>query len=98
MPGDTVLPDLGFDISDSVGFYCSTLTIAAFTRGKTQPSGIDVEQTRPISNIRIYVERVIGNIRQKYSLLSAVQFIKIVSSADETTPTLDKVVCYLCSY
>ena len=34
VPGDMVLADRGFDISDSVGFYCSTLKIPAFTRGK----------------------------------------------------------------
>ena len=60
VPGDTVLADRGFDISDSVGSYCSTLKIPAFTRGKTQLSGIEVEQTRKIANVRIHIERVIG--------------------------------------
>ena len=31
VPGDTVLADRGFDISDSVGLYCSSLKIPAFT-------------------------------------------------------------------
>lgn len=63
VPGDTILADRGFDIS---GFYCSTLKIPAFTRGKSQLSGINIEQPRKIANVRIHVERVIGNIRQKY--------------------------------
>ena len=46
VPGDTVLADRGFDISDSVGSYCSTLKIPTFTRGKSQLSGIEIEQTR----------------------------------------------------
>lgn len=96
VPGDTVLADRGFDISDSVGSYCSTLKLPAFTRGKTQLLGIDVEQTRQIANIRIHVERVIGNIRKKYSLLNATQPIDFVSSADETT-TLDKIVHVSCA-
>ena len=85
VPGDTVLADRGFDISDSVGSYCLTLKIPAFTRGKSQLSGIEVEQTRKIANIRIHVERVIGNIRKKFSLLSATQPIDFLTSPDKDT-------------
>ena len=43
------------------------------------------------------MEWVVGNIRKKYSLLSATQPIeKFVLSADETT-TLDKSVCVACA-
>ena len=55
VPGDTVQADRGFDISDSVGSYCSTLKVPVFTRGKTQLSGIEVEQTRKIANVRTHV-------------------------------------------
>ena len=44
VPGDLVLADSGFDISDSVGAYCSTLKIPAFTKGKKQLSSIEVER------------------------------------------------------
>ena len=30
VPGDTILADCGFDIKDSVGFYCATVTLPAF--------------------------------------------------------------------
>ena len=39
---------------------------------------IIVEQTRWIANVRIHVERVIGNIRQKYTMRSATQPIEFV--------------------
>lgn len=97
VPGDTVLADRGFDISDSVGLYCSTLKIPAFTRGKCQLSGIEVEQTRQIANVRIHVERVIGNIRKKFSLLSATQPIDFLISTDESKTLLDKIVCVSCA-
>ena len=90
--GDTVLADRGFDIHDSVGSYCSSLKIPALTEGEKQLSGIEVEQTTRIANARIHVERVIGNIRQKYSILSATQQINFVNSS------LDKIVCYMCSH
>jgi len=98
LPGDTVLADRGFDIKELVGSYCATLKIPAFTKGKAQLTGIEVEQTRRIANVRIHVERVIGNLRQKYSLLSGVQPIDFVTVGDEETAcTLDKIVCVACA-
>ena len=45
---------------------------------------------------KIHVERVIGNIRQKYSILGCTQPIDFVSST-ETVTTLDKIVCVTCA-
>ena len=73
VPGDLILADRGFDIGDSVGSYCPTIKIPAFTRGKSHLTGIEVEQTRKIANVHIHVERVIGNIRKKYLILSDTQ-------------------------
>ena len=79
VPGDLVLADRGFDMSDSVGAFCSTLKIPAFMKGKKQLSSNEVEQTRKIANLRIHVEHVIGNMRQKYSILSCTQPIDFVN-------------------
>ena len=98
VPGDTILADRGFDINDSVGAYCSTLKIPAFTKGKSQLSGIEVEQTRKIANVRIHVERVIGNIRKKFSLLSDTQPIDfLITSPDQSKTLLDKIVYISCA-
>lgn len=37
--------------------------------GRDQLHPIELEETRQIANVRIHVERVIGSIRQKYTLL-----------------------------
>jgi len=92
-----VLADRGFDIKDSVGLYCATVTLPAFTKGKKQLSGIEVEQTRRIANVRIHVERAIGNVRKKYSLLSMCQPIDFVSRKADDVTTLDKIVTVACS-
>ena len=68
-PGDTVLADRGFDIADSVDSYCSNLKIPAFTKGKNQLSGIEIEQTRYIANVPIHVERVIGTLDKNIQFL-----------------------------
>jgi len=73
-----------------VGLYYSTIKIPAFTKGKNQLCGIEVEQTRRIANVRIHVGRVVGNIRKKYSILGAIQPIDfvIVGNGDVTTPDM----------
>ena len=96
-PGDVILADRGFDIQESVGLFCSTIKIPAFTKGKKQLSGIEVEQTRRIANVRIHVERVIGNIRKKYSILGATQPIDFVTVRNGDVTTLDKIVTICCA-
>ncbi len=96
LPGDTVLADRGFDIGDSVGMFMARLAIPAFTKNKKQYS-ITVEQTRNIANVRIHVERVIGNVRKKYSILNATQPIDFVMSDASSYTTLDKIVYVSCA-
>ena len=84
------MADRGFDIQESVGLFCSTIKIPAFTKGKKQLSGAQVEQTRRIANVRIHVERVIRNIRKKYSILSVTQPIDFAKIRSGDVTTLDK--------
>ena len=87
LPGDTVVLTVGFDTKDSVGLYCATVTLPAFTKRKKQLSGIEVEQTR-----------CIANIRQKYCFLSNTQPIDyLLSKPGENVTTLDKIVTVCCS-
>ena len=97
VPGDTVLADRGFDIKDSVGLMLSQLEILAFTKNKTQLDPISIEQTRNIANVRIHVERVIGNVRKKYSILGDTQPIDFVTSVNGDATTLDKIVLTSCA-
>ena len=98
IPGDVILADRGFDISESVAAWAVTVTIPAFTKGKKQLSGIDVEQTRCIANVRIHVERVIGLLHQKYTILTETQPIDYVQSKNGNKPMLDKFVTVACAW
>lgn len=49
----------------------ATLLIPAFTKGKDQLTAVEVHETRTIANVRIHVERVIGFIKQKYTILQS---------------------------
>ena len=66
-----VMADRRFDIDEIVALYCAKVKISSFTKGKRQLTSLDVEQSRRIEAVRIHVERVIGNVRNKYSLCKA---------------------------
>ena len=51
LPGDIVFTDRGFDIADTVGIHQAKLHIPAFTKGKSQLSALEVEQTRRPLNL-----------------------------------------------
>ena len=101
LPGDIVLADRGFDISDSIGAMQAKLHIPAFTKGKDQLSALEVEETRSIANVRIHVERVIGCVRQKYTILQATLPIHFVAKrSGELCPLIDRIArvcCALCN-
>ena len=91
LPGDVVLADRGFDIAESVGFYCAEVKIPAFTKGKKQLSGADVESTR-----RIHVERVIGLVRNKYTILQSILPLDFLITKDGDYATIDNCYCMFC--
>ena len=62
-----MLADRGFDITESIGMMQAKLHIPAFTNGKDQLSAMEIEETRTIANVRIHVERVIGNVRHYFA-------------------------------
>ena len=66
-----MLADRGFNVADCLGAVRATLYIPAYTKGKDQLTPFEVEQTRNITNVRIHVERVIGCVRQRFTILSA---------------------------
>ena len=92
-PEDVVMADRGFTIEESVWYYPAKLTIPAFTKGKSQLDPIYVKKTRGIANVRIHVERVIGILLQKYTILQATlptTFLTCGSGQDE--PIIDKIL------
>lgn len=69
VPGDMVMADPSFTIHESVVFKRAKSVVATFTKGKEQLDPVNVETTRGIANVRIHVERVIGLLGSKYTML-----------------------------
>ena len=93
LPGDQILADRGFTVGVSVGLHCAELVIPPFTRGKKQLSRVEIERSRQLSRLRIHVERVIGSLRQKYTILQSILPVKLLMHDDVPgTCTLDKIV------
>ena len=101
LPGDQVLADRGFNVQDSVGLYCAEITIPPFTKGKKQLSKLEIDSARQLSRVRIHVERVIGLLRQKYTILESTLPINMIMCDSETDCSMiDKIVnicCALCN-
>ena len=58
-----------FHIEDSVGLYVASLQIPKFMKEKPQLSELEIETTRSLANVRIYLARLTGTVRQKYTIL-----------------------------
>ena len=54
-----------------------------FTKGKKQLEKQEVDWSRELSIVRIHVERVIGTLKQKYTILQGTLPISLISDADE---------------
>ncbi len=97
VPGDLVMADRGFTIQESLIFHRAELAIPAFTKGKDQLDPVDVEGTRGIANVRIHVERVIGLLRRKYTILSGtlpIDFLQCDPNGSQQSkiPMIDRII------
>jgi len=72
--------------------------IPPFTKGKKQLEKIDVDWSRELSLVRIHVERVIGVLKQKYTILQGTLPIRLIENENSETSTIDKIVtvCFVC--
>src|SRR4029434_6534664 len=94
-PGNLVMADRGFTIQESLALRQVKLAIPTFTRGSKQLDPVEIEHTRGIANVRIHVERVIGQYKmlQKYKMLQETLEIDYVSlTGGSTEPMVDRII------
>lgn len=81
LSGDQILADRGFTIEESVGLYCA--------------EGREIDLTRKLAHVHIHVERVIGQLKKKYTILQSVIPITLLNK--ENSCTIDNIVTTCCS-
>ena len=93
-PGDTILADRGFNVSEDLRLHGAKLEIPAFTRGKSQLSQKDVELSQRLARVRIHVERVIGLLKNKYTILQGIMPINVISHKNDSQnlANIDKIL------
>ena len=91
------MADRSFTIAESVMFQQAQLAIPSFTKEKAQLDPVDVKKPRGIANVCLHVERVIGLLRRKYSILSKIHPIDFLisnpnGSQEEARPMIDRII------
>ena len=98
LPGDQVLADRGFTCTESFALYSrAELVIPAFTKGRPQMPAVEVMYSREIANVRIHIERVIGGVKNKYTILQHILPIKLIMDSDNNLSKVDKLVTTCCA-
>jgi hypothetical protein len=91
-----VMADRGFLIEEDLEKRGALLAMPAFKGTRLQLEGDEVEESRVISNLRIHVERVIGNVRKKYTILRGPIKIRDLCTDPHDETFVDKVVTVCC--
>lgn len=98
LPGDVILADRGFTCDEYARMAMAEVKMPPFTRGKKQLEKIDVDWSRELSAVRIHVERVIGVLKQKYTILGGILPLSFVSGhSDSDSADVDKLVKVCCA-
>lgn len=87
------MADRGFTIEDDVALYGAKLQIPSFTRGKKQLSQREVELSQQLARVRIHVERIIGLIKNKYTILKGPLPVNVLKHKDDVDIShIDKIL------
>ena len=76
---------------------CEKMCLCPVTKGKKQLSKEEVEHSRQLAHVRIHVERVIGQLRKKYTILQGTLPITLIKRPSDTVPTIDRILVVTCA-
>ena len=89
-PGDELLAGRGFALEEEFAAECSSeLFIPAFTKGQKQLTA-KVDTTCQIATVRIHIEHIIGEIKNRFRILDGP--LPITECGEDLVPTIDKLV------
>lgn len=91
LPGDVVMADRGFTMTEDFAMRGAKLIVPAFTKGKRQLSPQEVEESQQLSEARIHVERLIGRTKD-FSILKKRLPITLLKKKHNKETTCEKIV------
>ena len=97
LPGDLVLADRGFNIYELAGMQQAEAKLPLLTKGKAQLSAKEVQESKELTVVRIHVERLIGVIKQKYTILEGTLLISFIKADGADISTADKLMAICCA-
>ncbi|XP_072023080.1 uncharacterized protein [Amphiura filiformis] len=95
---DQILADRGFTLQEEFATACGVSFLTpAFTKGKKQLSAEEIETSRQISSVRIHIERIIGLLKNRFSILKGTLPIQTVQHItdevnDRELASIDRIV------
>lgn len=93
---DVVLADKGFEIHDLIERKKAVLNIPTFLRQKVQFSTEEIRRDKQITALRIHIERIIGLIREKYTILSNTVLVNTLARFQNGHSIIDLIVKVCC--
>ena len=79
-------------MEEDLAIHGSKLEIPAFTRGKKQLSQKEVETSQQVSVVHIHVERIIGLLKNRYTILQGPLPVSLLKhKGDADLANIDKV-------
>ena len=94
---DCLLADRGFLVEEKLVTRRAVLRIPAFTRGKKQTTGKDIDISRQIALVRIHVDRVIGRLK-KFKILNTTIPIAQLNLTDNIMVTIAGIISLNASF
>ncbi|XP_065077873.1 uncharacterized protein LOC135701089 [Ochlerotatus camptorhynchus] len=95
-PGDVVIADKGFDISDLISSKGAILNIPTFLRKDSQLNPLDMERDKQITTLRVHVERLIGVLKSKYEYLNGLVKVDSLRRFENSINAVDLAVWVCC--
>ena len=79
-----MLADRGFTCNNKARMVMVEVKTPPFTKGKKQLEKQEVDCSHELSVVRIHVERVIGVLKQKYTIFQGTLLINLISDDDSS--------------
>lgn len=103
LPGDLLLGYCPFSSEEDMGLFCAEVVASSFSQGEKHLRKKEAEGFQEASPMKVHAQRVVGLLRERYSILSStvpLSIIRVRPSGELTKSLVDKIMmtcCALCN-